>query len=217
MKKSRRFRQNRSTSRVERSKPHFGKSRHTLFERLEDRCLLSSVGFGALSNVTMEAGSAVYIPLNGNDPGQTVNFSVTASDYSKLTPVIMPQTNKDLQFNVLVNGVSQTMTFQLLDNLAPATTAAIEQLVTSGFYNGLQIYRNGMDNSGNPFVIQGGNDPPTGTINTTTPTSSMAEEFNPNLQFTSAGLLAMARSSAPGLNLDGVLHHGGGFAAVSRL
>ena len=44
---------------------------------------------------------------------------------------------------MLINGVSQPMDFQLFDNLAPATTAKIEQLVQSGFYNGLEIYRNG--------------------------------------------------------------------------
>ena len=91
---------------------------------------------------------------------------MTVSDYSKLTPVIMPQTNKSLQLNVNVNGVSQPMVFQLLDNLAPNTAAYIESLVQSGFYDGLSIYRNGMDSSGNPFVIQGGNDPPTGPIKT---------------------------------------------------
>ena len=32
----------------------------------------------------------MYIPLNSTDSGQTVNYAVTASDYSKLTPTIMP-------------------------------------------------------------------------------------------------------------------------------
>ena len=35
----------------------------------------------------------------------------------------------------------------------------------------------------------------------------MAEEFNPNLQYTSAGLLAMARTVTPSTQFDGVLHH----------
>ena len=160
-------------------------------EPLEHRLLLSAVGFNPLSNVTMTAGTALYIPLNSTDPGQMVSYAVTASDYSKLTPTITPQANKTLQFNVLVNGVSQPMTFQLFDNLAPNTTAQIEQLVNSGFYNGLEIYRNGMDQNGNPFVIQGGNEPPTGAIKSPEP-SSMAEEFSPELQYTSAGMLGMA-------------------------
>ena len=157
-------------------------------EPLESRHLLS---------VTLSAGTSIFIPLNdSNSSGSTVNYAVTVSDYSKLTPVIMPQTNKSLVLNVDVNGVSKQMVFQLLDNLAPDTSAHIESLVQSGFYNGLSIYRNGKDSSGNAFVIQGGNDPPTGAIKTDQ--ASIAEEFNPNLQFTSAGILAMARSSAPG-------------------
>ncbi len=127
---------------------------------------------------------------------------------------MMPQTNKSLQLNVNINGVSQPMVFQLFDNLAPNTTAYIESLVESGFYDGLSIYRNGMDSSGNPFVIQGGNDPPTGAIKTDQ--SSIAEEFNPNLQFTSAGILAMARDINPEHQFDGVLYHRGA-CPVSRL
>ena len=80
--------------------------------------------------------------MSGSDAGQTVNYAVTASDYSKLTPVMMPESNKTLQLNVNVNGTTETMDFQLFDNLSPATTAAIEALVQSGFYDGLQIYRN---------------------------------------------------------------------------
>ena len=111
---------------------------------------------------------------------------------------MMPQTNKTLELKVNINGVDQTMDFQLLDNLSPETTAHIESLVESGFYNGLQIYRNGMDANGNPFVIQGGNDPPTGAIKTDQ--ASIAEEFNPDLQFTSAraaGHGAAPRRRAP--------------------
>ena len=117
-------------------------------EALESRQLLS---------LTLPAGTSIFVPLNGNSSGNAANFAVTVSDYSMLTPVLMPQTNKSLQLNVNVNGVSQPMVFQLLDNLAN-TAAYIEALVQSGFYDGLSIYRNGMDSSGNPFVIQGGND-----------------------------------------------------------
>ena len=169
-------------------------NRHPCFEMLEQRQLLS-VTLPTLPNVTAATGTAYYLPLPG-DSTNAIDYSVTLSDYSKLTASVTPATNKTLQFNVNIGGVNKTMEFELLDNLAPETTAAIEALVNSGFYNGLQIYRNGK--SGNtPFVIQGGNNPPTGTIKTPQP-ASMTEEFDPNLQFTSAGLLAMARSSAPG-------------------
>ena len=203
MKKFRFFRKNRSTARSHHSQPRSHQSRRPRFEALEDRWLLSTVAFnppvtGTNPTLTLNAGTTMFVPLNSTDSGQTVNYSVTASDYSLLTPNIMPQTNKSLQMNVVVNGNTETMDFQLFDNLAPDTTAQIEQLVSSGFYNGLQIYRNGTDgqgDTGNPFVIQGGNEPPTGNIKSPEP-SSMAEEFNPDLQYTSAGILAMARQSA---------------------
>ncbi len=153
-----------------------------------------SITLPAISDVTLPAGTTIYVPLNGSDPGNTINYAVTATDYSKVTPVVMPATNKSVVFNI--DGFSQPMEFQLLDNLAPATATAIENLVASGFYDGLQIYRNGMDQDGNPFVIQGGNNPPTGAIKSPQP-ANMAEEFNPDLEFTAPGMLAMARTSSP--------------------
>ena len=164
------------------------------FEKLEDRWLLSAVGFNALSDVTLNAGTTMYIPLNSTDSGQTVNYAVTASDYSKLTPTIMPTTNKTL-------AVQRPCQRRRRDDGLPVVRQSgadydrrrSSQLVNSGFYNGLQIYsqRNGSA-AAIPSCIQGGNDPPTGPIKTDQP--SMAEEFNPDLQFTSAGMLAMARS-----------------------
>jgi cyclophilin family peptidyl-prolyl cis-trans isomerase len=194
MKKSH-LRKKRSTGRSHHEQPRSQHARRPHFEKLEDRCLLSTVGFNPLSNVTLAAGTTMFIPLNSVDAGQTVNYAVTASDYSKLTPTITPSTNKTLQLNVVVGGVTQPMDFQLFDNLAPNTTAKIEQLVQAGYYNGLQIYRNAKDGS-NPFVLQGGNDPPTGAIKADQP--SIPEEFNPNLQYTTAGILGMARTSTPG-------------------
>ena len=129
----------------------------------------------------------------------TVSYAVTASDYSELTPVIMPQSNKSVQFNIEINGVSEPMVFQLFDNLTN-TAADIEALVKSGFYNGLEIYRNATG-----FVLQGGNDPPTGAIKANQP--NIPEEFNPDLQFTTAGLLAMANEGAPNTSSTGILRH----------
>ena len=169
--------------------------RRACFESLESRQLLS-ITLPSIANVTMSAGTSIYVPLNGSDPGSTVDYSVTASDYSKLTPVMTPQTNKSLRAQRFKSTASpRSWTFSCSTISRRPLPPHIEALVQSGFYDGLSIYRNGKDASGNPFVIQGGNDPPTGAIKTDQ--SPIAEEFNPNLQFTSAGLLAMARSSAP--------------------
>lgn len=166
------------------------------FETLESRQLLS-ITLPALSNVTLNAGTTMYIPLYGADAGHTVNYAVTASDASKVTAVMMPETNKTLRLTVDIGGTAQTMDFQLFDNLAPETTAKIEEWVNAHYYDGLEIYRNYWLDSTTAALIQGGNDDPTnGPIKTGK--DSMAEEFNPNLQYTTAGMLGMARTTTPG-------------------
>ena len=143
-------------------------------ESLESRQLLS-ITLPTISNVALSAGTTAYVPLAGASAGQTVNYAVTVSDYSKVAPVMMPSDNQTVEMKVKINGVDQPMDFQLLDNLAPNTSAQIESLVSQGFYDGLQIYRN---QSG--FVIQGGNNPPTGAIKdptSFTDSGLIAEEF----------------------------------------
>lgn len=187
------------------------KPRRAAFEALEPRRVLSAVGLTTVDSVTLPAGSSTFVALNGNDPGQTVNFAVTASDYSKLTPIVMPQTNKSVQFNIHGLGA---MTFQLFDNLmalTPAQTAAgytnsansIEQMVQQHFYDGLLIYRAGKDGNGNPFVIQGGNFNPNvtnGVFDSTKATTIKAvapnikEQVNPDLVFNAPGTLALAHA-----------------------
>ena len=130
MKRRRSWFQKRSGGRPIHSKAGGSKSRRAAFEPLESRWLLSSVGFSPIANVTLPAGTTVFVPLNANDPGKTVSFAATVSDYSKVTPVVMPQANKSLQLNI--NGISQPMVFQLFDNLVPTTASHIEGLVQSG-------------------------------------------------------------------------------------
>jgi cyclophilin family peptidyl-prolyl cis-trans isomerase len=168
-------------------------SRHVVFESLEDRRVLS-LSLAAIPTVSVPAGTAVCVALNGIDPGQTVSFSATGSNYSLLSPAVMPQTNKNVQINAEVNGASQSMTFQLFDNLFPlngsspnATLSAIENLFASGTYTGKTFYRVALDSNNQPFVVQGGVDP-------TTQQTTFKDQFDPNLQFTGAGVLAMANS-----------------------
>ena len=165
-------------------------------ESLESRQLLS-ITLPTISDVTsLPAGTSVFVPLAGTDPGETLSYAVTVSDYSKLTPVMMPDTNATIRFTVNVNGVDQTMDFRLFDNFVPIATSTFEDFVQSGTYdtsatNTPIIYRNLKDASDNPLCIQGGNP------YLTDPTT-IDEEFNPNLQYTSGGILAMARENAPG-------------------
>jgi cyclophilin family peptidyl-prolyl cis-trans isomerase len=200
-------RRNNSPSRKSgRSKPDGFLKRRLGFESLEQRRLLSTVGLTSLSNVTLTAGSSVLVALNGSDAGNTVQFGVTSSNPSEVSPVLMPGTNKSVTFNVSGSGVSGSLTYQLFDNLTPNTASHIEALVNGGYYNGLYIYR---AETGSFALIQGGNEVPTisnGTvtgfhqIKTTLPTGVAAtinEEFNPDLSYTTPGDLAMARTSSP--------------------
>lgn len=161
------------------------------FETLESRQLLS-ITLPTISNVTLKAGTTMYIPLYGSDPGHTVNYAVTASDSSKITAVVMPETNKTLRLTVNVGGTAQTMDFQLFDNLAPETVAKIEEWVDEGYYDGLEIYRNYWLDTSTPALIQGGNKPPTGSIKPDK--ANIGEEFNPSLQYATTGMLGMARA-----------------------
>ena len=180
-------------------KPARFQQRRLRFESLEHRRLLSSVGLNTISNVTLPAGTSIMVALNGSDPtsGKTVNFGVTTSNPAKVTPIVMPQTNPSLQFNISGLG---TMTFQLFDNLTPNTVSRIETLVNGNVYNGDYIYR---AETGSFALVQGGNNPPqinsganVNTLPTGLTSTTINEEFNPDLNYTSAGALAMARTSS---------------------
>jgi cyclophilin family peptidyl-prolyl cis-trans isomerase len=125
-------------------------------------------------------GSPVLVAFNTTNTG-TPNFSVTTSNNSQLTATLLPATNQVLQIDTSM-GV---MDFQLLNNYTPNTIAHIESLINSGTYNtGADFYRIIQN-----FVDQGG-------VGGTG--SSIPVELNPDLRFTSSGLLAMANDGVDG-------------------
>lgn len=171
------------------------------FECLENRRLLSSVGLNAISNVTLPAGTSIMVALNGSDPGKDITFGATTSSLTSVTPTVMPQTNQSVQFNI--NGLG-TMTFQLFDSLTPTVASHIETLVKDGIYNGDEIYR-----AESGLLVQGGNEVPqisngsitsTKTINTLPSgvSSTVADQFNPDLDYAAGGELALATPGADG-------------------
>ena len=190
-----------SASRTNRTKKPVGfLARRLGFESLEHRRLLSGLSLSPISNVTLPAGASIMVPLNGSETGLTFG-ATTAGETAgapTVTPIVMPQTNQSVTFNIDGSGIVGAMTFQLFDNLAPTTASHIETLVKDGFYNGDYIYR-----AQSGFVIQGGNDPPqinSGKGINTLPSgvpSTIDEEFNPDLSYTQAGDLAMARQTTP--------------------
>ena len=78
---------------------------------------------------------------------------------------------------------SGDLILHLFEDLAPTTTARIEDLVNQGYYNGLDFFR-----VFDGFMSQGGrksSDPST---------EQLDDELNSSLTFTSRGLLAMANA-----------------------
>ena len=127
------------------------------------------------------AGSGRLQHTNAGTPNFTVTTSSTSDpNGNDLTATLMPQTNQVLK---IVTNLGE-MDFQLLDNYTPDTVAHFVSLVNSGTYTNTSFYRVIQN-----FMIQGG----TGGTGSTIPV-----ELNPDLRFTSSGLLAMANNGVDG-------------------
>ena len=175
-------------------------------ESLESRQLLA-ITLSAISSQAVVAGAPLNVALNGSDTlGNAISYSVSVSNSTltnaqgaaaQLTTTVEGQsgtgsmaltTNPSLSITVsnTTGTVSGTMVFQLFQNLVPNAVSEITTLVNNDFYNGLDFWR-----VVNGFVIQGGDPNGNGTGG---PGYQWDDEYNPNLQFTGTGVLAMANS-----------------------
>jgi cyclophilin family peptidyl-prolyl cis-trans isomerase len=129
-------------------------------------------------------GSPVLVALNSADAG-TPSFSVTTSSTADPTGADLTAS-----FTAASDPVLQVVTslgdmdFQLLHDYTPNTVAHFISLIDSGAYTNTSFYRIIQD-----FMSQGGSG---GTG------SPIPVELNPNLRFTSTGLLAMANNGVDG-------------------
>jgi len=136
----------------------------------------------AISDVTVLSGAPLHIALDGFDPeAGPLTYSVTSTNPNLTT--FVPSGNRSLQMTVQGYG---DMVFELFENRAPNTTSRIVDLVQSGFYDGL-IFHRVIDN----FMIQGGDPNGDGSGGSGT---EFDDEFHPDLQHTSSGVLSMAKS-----------------------
>jgi cyclophilin family peptidyl-prolyl cis-trans isomerase len=184
----------RSTSRPANGPSH---SRHRpLFDALERRTMFASPTLAALPNVTVLSGAPLQVPLDGfdADAADALTFTVTSSN-ANVVPTISPATNRSLRITVNhassgaagdVAIANESMVIKLFEDKAPRTTARIIELANSGFYNN-KIFHRVIDN----FMIQGGDPLGNGTGGSGV---DFDDEFDPSLQFTGRGLLAMANS-----------------------
>src|SRR5262249_55396722 len=116
-------------------------SRRLGLEPLETRQMLS-VTLGPLSNIQVPGGKTVLVPLTGTSTASgPITYTFQSSDPAVELSLVSP-TSKSLQLNVTGtdssnNTFTGTLVLHLFEDLAPNTTARIEQLVSQGHYDGL--------------------------------------------------------------------------------
>jgi cyclophilin family peptidyl-prolyl cis-trans isomerase len=146
--------------------------------------MVLSTTLSPIGDVTVLTGAPLHVALDGFDgEGDALTYEVSVSGVAGLSAQVL-QGNRGLKMSVAGRG---DMTFALFEDQAPDTTARIIELAESGFYDGLTFHRVIKD-----FMIQGGDPKGDGTGGSGT---EIDDEFDPGLQFTSSGLLAMAKGS----------------------
>lgn len=146
--------------------------------------MLLAVGDPTLAfipDVTVYSGAPLHIALDGFDAeGDALTYSV-ASTNPALTATV-PQGNRSMRISVQDYG---DMVFELFEDLTPRTAERVAELAQSEFYDGLTLHRV------IPGVAIQGGDP----LGNGSGSSGVVfdDEFHPNLQYTSSGILSMSK------------------------
>jgi cyclophilin family peptidyl-prolyl cis-trans isomerase len=196
MKKSRLVRRKQSFSRVSRSGACARNGRRATFELLESRLVLSPT-VAAIPNQAVSASTPYMIDLTGS--GATgLTYQVQSSNASLFAVSMLTSNDQVLTLNVNHTSsgsgdatFSGPMAFQLLDAIAPNTVTRIKSVANGGGYNNKTFYRIAENSTTDIFAIQGGNQASVGAT----------AEIDKDLQFTTAGILAIANSG--GTTTDG--------------
>ena len=139
-----------------------------------------------ISDVTVLAGSPLWIPLNGSDAdGDALSFSAAVGN-SDLLITEIPVGNRSVRMEV--DGFGE-MVFEFFENRAPRAVGRMVDLAEAGdFYPGIIFHR-----VINGFVIQGGD--PLGTGTGGSDLGDFDDQFHVDLQHNRSGLLSMAKST----------------------
>lgn len=165
--------------------------RHRLarLETLESRQMLTVSSVSLFGSSDVAVGSPSYIGINGvAGDNEKVTYSISI-DASNLTSgklnyeLLTGKDNRSLKINVKTadSSIDGTLLLQLFEEYTPETIAKITALAESGAYDGSTFHRMITN-----FMIQGG------IVSEDVAMSD--DEFVPELQFTTPGLLAMANS-----------------------
>lgn len=194
-------------------------------ESMEPRVLLSGTpGVEIIVDGTWTDEAPLYVGLNGLDAVDggiaTENDAVYAdytytvtTDNDNVAATVMsgnPKLVLNIEFGTADDPRNGTMVFELFEDYVPETVAQIIKLVESGFYTNMTFHR--VTRSGDGYgsdtdIIQAGQKTldddstysyPTQYLNDTdelTDVLTIDDEFHVNLQYTSSGLLAMAKQT----------------------
>ena len=186
---------------------------------LESRELLSltitDAGNAFPTTVTVDAGAPLMLALTGGgaSAGATSISFAASSSGAGLAATVMPSTNKIVQITAHTTtdptgdtevSPGGTMDFMLFDNYVSGATKYFENLVTSSFYDSAPDDPSApvINNVGKQVIFR--DDPDVlqmGSQNNTNNTgsnggyaTSVNDAYNPNLVYTGADVLAMAKS-----------------------
>ncbi|NQU10502.1 peptidylprolyl isomerase, partial [bacterium] len=142
-------------------------------------------------DIVLPSGLTFQVPIDGHSPiGSPLTFAVVSVSDSNVTAELTTG-NRSLRLLVTgkdpaTNNFRGELIFQLFEDLAPATTGRIIDLVESNFYTGLTFHRIIDD-----FVAQGGDPDGNGSGGSGV---TFDDEYDLRLAFTGFGQLAMANS-----------------------
>jgi cyclophilin family peptidyl-prolyl cis-trans isomerase len=167
-------------------------SQHTpsgLLDALEPRLLMAAKPtFAVIPDASLLGGSPLLIPIDGYDKdGTAIKYTVKSSN-AQVKASFTARSNPALKLQVAGFGA---MTFQLFADLSPLATNHVAQLASSGFYDGLIFHR-----VINDFMIQGGD--PNGDGSGGSSLGEFDDQFHPDLQHNTTGLLSMAKAQDDG-------------------
>jgi cyclophilin family peptidyl-prolyl cis-trans isomerase len=130
-------------------------------EPLEGRELMAAA-LAAIPNITSPAGLGYQVPLDGTAGGAASQTYTVTSSNPKVAATIAQGKFVTMNVTHVSSGAndpsfSGTMEFQLFNDLTPISASSIEQLVSSGFYNGKNFHRisAGFPDA-NGYIAQGG-------------------------------------------------------------
>lgn len=162
--------------------------RSSRIEALEARRVLAAPTLPDFPDeINITAGAPIHVALGGQDTdGDSLTYSVTSTN-SAISATIpkqeTPEGNRSMR--ITVQGYGE-MVFELFEGRAPQTTARIIEIAESGWYENREFHR-----IINGFMIQGGSRDGLGINGTGT---QFDDEYHADLQFTTSGLLAMAKA-----------------------